>query len=53
LDEITARNVIATLEEIGRLTQGMIDKAESFCSAPRVAEDVAVIEEAGLDDPLA
>jgi four helix bundle protein len=53
LDEGTARALIATLEEIGRLIQGMINKAESFCSAPRLAEDIAVIEDAGTDDPLA
>ena len=26
------------LEQIGRLLQGMMDKAESFCSSSRVAE---------------
>src|ERR1700724_2267891 len=32
VEEAAARSVIATLEEIGRLLQGMIDKAEAFCS---------------------
>jgi hypothetical protein len=26
------------LEQVGRLLQGMMDKAESFCSSSRVAE---------------
>src|ERR1700752_4612623 len=33
-----ARSLVASLEEIGRLLYGMIDKAEAFCSASKVAE---------------
>ena len=39
LDESTARSLVEDLEQIGRLLQGMMDKAESFCSAPRIAEE--------------
>jgi four helix bundle protein len=43
LDDATARSLRTDLEQIGRLLQGMMDKAESFCSAPRIREG---------DDPL-
>src|SRR3982074_179221 len=35
LDESTARSLITDLEQVGQLLQGMIDKAETFCSSPR------------------
>jgi len=38
LEESVARSVIASLEEIGRLLQGMIEKAGAFCSVSKVAE---------------
>jgi four helix bundle protein len=38
LDEPTARSLVTELEQTGRLLQGMMDKAESFCSASRVGE---------------
>jgi four helix bundle protein len=53
LDEQTARIAIANLEEIGRLLQGMIDKAETFCSVPRVAEAGFSYQSLDPDDPLA
>jgi four helix bundle protein len=34
VEEAVARSVIATLEEIGRLLQGLIDKAETFVRSP-------------------
>jgi four helix bundle protein len=49
LDESTARSLVIELEQIGRQLQGMVDKADSFCSTSRIAEDPAT--EAG--DPLA
>lgn len=52
LDESTARSLVADLEEIGRLLQGMMDKAESFCSAPRIAEDGPLVDDTDVDDPL-
>jgi hypothetical protein len=52
VDEAVARSVIATLEEIGRLLQGMIDKAEAFCSVSRVAEAPFLYDGAEADDPL-
>jgi four helix bundle protein len=55
LEESDARSLITALEEIGRLLQGMIDKAESFCSASRAAEAEAsfLYKIADTDDPLA
>jgi four helix bundle protein len=50
VDESAARSVILTLEEIGRLLHGMIDKAGSFCSASRVAETAFLYD--GAEDPL-
>jgi 23S rRNA-intervening sequence protein len=38
LEESTARSPVEGLEQIGRLLQRMMDKAESFSSAPRIAE---------------
>jgi four helix bundle protein len=52
LDESTARSLVEDLEQIGRLLQGMMDKAESFCSAPRIAEDTPVAETLAAEDPL-
>jgi len=52
IEEAAARSVIATLEEIGRLLQGMIDKAEAFCSVSRVAETPFLYDGNGADDPL-
>src|SRR4029077_16126894 len=51
IEEAAARSVIATLEEIGRLLQGMIDKAEAFCSVSKVAE-TSFIYFTDSDDPL-
>jgi hypothetical protein len=53
LEEGAARSLIASLEEIGRLLQGMIDKADLFCSASRVAEAPFLYESTGTDDFLA
>jgi hypothetical protein len=50
LDESTARCLVGDLEEIGRLLQGMMDKAESFCSAPRVPEDSPAVGSMETDD---
>ena len=50
LDEPTARSLVTDLEQIGRLLQGMMDKAASFCSAPRVAEGDPSYTDA--EDPL-
>src|SRR4029077_3471262 len=36
LEESAARSLVANLEEIGRLLQGMIDKADAFYSAVKV-----------------
>jgi four helix bundle protein len=52
VEEAAARSVIAALEEIGRLLQGMIDKAEAFCSVSRVAETPFLYDGARADDPL-
>jgi four helix bundle protein len=52
LDESTARSLVADLEQIGRLLQGMMDKAESFCSAPRISEDGPAVDSTDADDPL-
>jgi four helix bundle protein len=52
LEESTARSLVADLEQIGRLLQGMMDKAESFCSAPRIAEDSAARVSTDGEDPL-
>lgn len=52
VEESAARSVIATLEEIGRLLHGMIDKAGSFCSASTVAETPFPYGDAEADDPL-
>ena len=52
VEEAVARSVIATLEEIGRLLQGMIDKAEAFCSVSRVAEAPFLYDGAEAHDPL-
>ena len=52
LEESAARSVIASLEEIGRLLHGMIDKAEAFCSASKVAESSFLYSGADADDPL-
>jgi hypothetical protein len=52
LDESTARSLVEDLEQIGRLLQGMMDKAESFCAAPRIAEDTPVAETLAAEDPL-
>jgi hypothetical protein len=43
---------VEDLEQIGRLLQPMMDKAESFSSAPRIAEDTAVVETLAAEDPL-
>ena len=53
LQEETARPLVASLEEIGRLLQGMIDKADLFCSTPKVAETSFFYGGADLDDSLA
>jgi four helix bundle protein len=53
LEESAARSLIASLEEIGRLLHGMIDKAEAFCSANKVAEASFVYYDTDTDDPLA
>jgi hypothetical protein len=52
LEESTARSPVEDLEQIGRLLQRMMDKAESFSSAPRIAEDTAVAETLAAEDPL-
>jgi four helix bundle protein len=52
LEESAARSLVANLEEIGRLLQGMIDKADAFCSAAKVAESSFVYFETDADDPL-
>ena len=52
LEETASRSLIATLEEIGRLLQGMIDKADAFCSASRVAEMPFLYDGVETDDPL-
>jgi four helix bundle protein len=52
LDESTARFLVGDLEQIGRLPQGMMDKAESFCSASRIAEDTPVAETLAAEDSL-
>ena len=53
LEEGAARTLIASLEEIGRLLQGMIDKADLFCSPNRVAETAFLYEGSSSDDFLA
>jgi four helix bundle protein len=52
LEESTARSLVADLEQVGRLLQGMMDKAESFCSVPRIAEDSPPAESVDSEDPL-
>jgi hypothetical protein len=52
LDESTGRSLVDDLEQIGRLRQGMMDKAESFCSASRIAEESSVAESIDTEDPL-
>lgn len=52
LEESAARFLIASLEEIGRLLHGMIDKAEAFCSATKVAEASFLYYDTDTDDPL-
>jgi four helix bundle protein len=52
IEESAARSVIAILEEIGRLLQGMIDKAEAFCSVSKVAETSFLYDGADSDDAL-
>jgi four helix bundle protein len=52
LEEPAARSLIASLEEIGRLLYGMIDKAEAFCSASKVAESSFLYSGVDADDPL-
>jgi four helix bundle protein len=52
LEESVARSVIASLEEIGRLLQGMIEKAGAFCSVSKVAESSFMYFGADADDPL-
>ena len=52
VEESAARSMIASLEEIGRLLQGMIDESESFCAASRVAETPFIYCGADADDPL-
>jgi four helix bundle protein len=52
VEESAARSLIASLEEIGRLLYGMIDKAEAFCSASKVAESSFLYLNAEPDDPL-
>ena len=39
LSEEIARELIQELSDTGRLLQGMIDKAASFCSAPSIQEE--------------
>ena len=53
LEEGAARSLVASLEEIGRLLQGMIDKADLFCSASRVAETPFLYKGTDGDDSLA
>ena len=52
LNESTARSLITDLEEVGRLLHGMMDKAELFCSSPRVAESDPSLENEDVADPL-
>jgi four helix bundle protein len=52
LNESTAPSLVADLEEIGRLLQGMMDKAESFCSAPRIADGSPLVDVTDVEDPL-
>jgi four helix bundle protein len=52
LEESTARSLVEDLEQIGRVLQGMMDKAESFCSAARIAEDTPAAESTAAEDPL-
>ncbi len=52
LDESTARSLITDLEQIGGLLEGMTDKAESFCSSPRVAESHPPLDDEDAEDPL-
>jgi four helix bundle protein len=52
LDEPTARSLVVDLEQIGRLLQGMMDKAGSFCSASRIAEDTPAEERMAAEGPL-
>ena len=53
LEEGAARTLIASLEEIGRLLQGMIDKADLFCSPTKVAETAFSYDGSILEDFLA
>jgi hypothetical protein len=52
LEESTARSLVEDFEQIGRLLQGMMDKAESFYSASRIAEDTPAAESMAAEDPL-
>ena|ERR1700726_4622381 len=53
LQESSARSLIASLEEIGRLLHGMMEKAEAFCSASKVAETTFLYDSGDrADDPL-
>ncbi|MBV8215226.1 MAG: four helix bundle protein [Verrucomicrobia bacterium] len=52
VEESAARSIIATLEEIGRLLHGMMEKAEAFCSVSKVAETSFFYYSADPDDPL-
>jgi four helix bundle protein len=52
LEESAARSLIANLEEIGRLQQGMIDKADAFCSSAKVTESSVLNFGTDADDPL-
>ena len=52
VEESAARSLVASLEEIGRLLYGMIEKAEAFCSASKVAESSFLYFDAEADDSL-
>jgi four helix bundle protein len=51
LDKTVASTLMDQLTEIGRLLQGMMIKAESFCSSPRVAENPPT-DDNEWEDPL-
>ena len=52
VEESAARSLITTLEEIGRLLYGMMDKSEAFCSVSKVAETSFFYNDAIPDDTL-
>src|ERR1700736_3837755 len=51
IDRAMASSLMNDLEQVGRLLQGMMDKAESFCSSSRVGE-TASADCGEREDPL-